>query len=310
MRKKIRRYMDRHCPISLANKTYIITGANSGIGFELTRELLCLHADIIMACRSQKRAENARKQLLEEFPDAKIDILILDLSSFDSIRNFVSEITGQKIKVHGFVHNAGIFRRPHEKTADGFELVMGTNYLGTYLLTTLLLPYFFSLEEEVKMVFMTSLSYRFGKIDYDDFFFEKNYHSMKVYATSKLCVNQFFVHLKKQCEKTSVRVFLTHPGVTYTPLIQKGYGKIFAKIAAAFMKLLFHKADQGSLGALYILTHSLPNGYMNGPRGIFHIRGYPAMERLSKKAGKDVDQLLALTEQLTGIILDYKATNR
>lgn len=309
MRKKIQKYIHQECRIDLSQKTYIITGANSGIGFELARELLFLHAKVIMACRSLKKAKQAKEQLLEEFQDAQIEMIQLDLSSFDSIRQFCTYIKENKIDIHGFINNAGVYRKPNEKTADGYELVMGTNYLGPYVLNTFLLPYFFSLEHEVKLIFTSSLAYHFGKIKYDDFFYESHYHSMKVYATSKLCINQFACHLKNLCEGTSVRVCLTHPGVSYTPLIQKGYNKVFAKVAEIFMKCFFHKADQGALGALYILTHDVENGYMNGPRGLFHIKGFPSREKLSLKAQQDINRLMEYTKRITNISLPQKQTN-
>ena len=267
MDKNIKKWLDKNFDGDIENKNIVITGANSGIGFEVA--LLCAHynAHIIMAIRNLERGEKAKQKILDIYPNCKIDIMIMDLSSFDSIKHFVNELTTHKIDVDAFYHNAGVFRIPNKVTKDGFELIMGTNYIGTYYLNELLMPYFESLNKEVRVIFTTSISKKMVKLNYEDFFSEKKYNSLKVYGRSKLAVTHYYLYLLDKYKASKVKILLVHPGVTYTTLINKAYNKVFAKIAEGFMKLFFHKTSKAALSTMYLLKKDISTGTFSGPRG-------------------------------------------
>ena len=195
MSKKIDKWIEKNFNANLENKTILITGANSGIGFEVAKYCALFKAKVIMAVRNIKRGENAKNKILELYPDANICLMQLDLASFDSIKKFTNEIIVNNIDIDVFYNNAGILNMPNQKTQDGFELVMGTNFIGTYFLNELLLEYFKSLNHEVKVILTSSIAMYFANIKYDDFFLEKKYKSFKIYANSKLAVTHYFLHL-------------------------------------------------------------------------------------------------------------------
>ncbi|MDR1697400.1 MAG: SDR family NAD(P)-dependent oxidoreductase, partial [Erysipelotrichaceae bacterium] len=156
MRRYIRRYLDQKIN-SLEETIIVITGANSGIGLSLTKECVYKGAKVIMACRSLKRAESAREQILEEYPKAKLDIMIYDQASFESIKAFATLLMTKYPKINAFVFNAGIFApKSNVKTQEGYDLTIGTNYLGTFYLTTLLADYF-AVQNDFIAVYVGSL---------------------------------------------------------------------------------------------------------------------------------------------------------
>lgn len=254
------------------NKNVFITGGNSGIGFELARHCAKLGSNIFLLCRNETKAKDAITSLQQEFPKCNIRFIKLDLASFSSIENAAKEI--QKYDVDHFVNNAGVFRLPYSKTENDFEIVMGTNYLGTLYLSNLLLPYFQRLKHKVHMLYVSSLTTRYNKIDYKDFFMENRYKPMKIYARSKRAINNMFCYFEEKYANSNIVFDLSHPGGTYSPLIQKGYRKkAFHTIAKGFMKVAFHTPRKASLSMLYALNMDQNN--TTGPRGIFEISGYP-----------------------------------
>ena len=168
MEKNIKKWLDKNFNKDLTNKTIVITGANSGIGFYVS--YLCAHfkANLIMAVRSLERGEKAKNELLKAFPEANIRLMQLDLASIESIKEFTNQIKSEKIDVDVFYNNAGILKETNKTTKDGYPQVMGTNYLGTYVLNENLKDYFKTLDHEVKMIFTTSISQYSHKMNYDD----------------------------------------------------------------------------------------------------------------------------------------------
>lgn len=298
MSKKIDKWIEKNFNANLENKTILITGANSGIGFEVAKYCALFKAKVIMAVRNIKRGENAKNKLLELYPDADICLMQLDLASFDSIKKFTNEIIVNNIDIDVFYNNAGILNMPNQKTQDGFELVMGTNFIGTYFLNELLLEYFKSLNHEVKVILTSSIAMYFANIKYDDFFLEKKYKSFKIYANSKLAVTHYFIHLKQLYNNTNLKILLVHPGITYTPLISKAFGKVISYLANIFLKLFTHSVTKASLSTLYLLNDNIENGSFSGPRGLFKIAGYPKLNKLSKKVKRDYQKTIELASNL------------
>ena len=219
---KTKKWLKANCDISLAGKTVLVTGANSGVGFKTAEVAVYLGAQVILACRNAEKAAAARDTLLADYPGAAVRVMRLDLASLESIAAFVKELKETGTDIHAFVNNAGAFHHPGRKTADGFDLVMGTNYIGVYYLSELALPYLASLSHEVVYINTVSVAVKAaGPIDYKDFYCLEKPRNFAVYARSKLCLAKYTNALAKRMSDSDVRVFMSHPGVAITPLALK-----------------------------------------------------------------------------------------
>lgn len=292
---------------NLTNKTFIVTGANVGIGYYIALYLAYKNATVIMACRNINKANIAKEKILKEVPYAKLDILQLDISSKNSINNFSKTYQEKYTYCNGLIHNAGIYHLPFSKNVDGFEIVMATNYLGVVLLTNSLLPVLKSTKNS-RIIFTTSISHKWVDINYQDFYNYSNYKPTKVYARSKLAVNRFFVYLANKFKNDSIKVCISHPGICATNLINSdkgGFGKTYSKIGSFFLKIFVHSPSKASLSALYAAGNkNVKNMDVYGPRGLYEISGYPKKKKLSKKSYKSIQMLIDLTQKDLNIKLD------
>lgn len=276
MKKRIKKWIDKHINYSLVNKNVFVTGGNSGIGLEAARSYLYLKCNLYLLARNIEKANKAKKELLKEFPDSKIEIIKLDLASFKSIKECVDYIIKNHIDIDVFLNNAGVFHLPYSLTEDGLEIVMGTNAVGTYYLNQLLMGYIKSLNHHVDVIFVSSILSKYTKLNYDDFFLQKHYKKMEIYSNSKLAVNEIYLYFLNEYKNNDVYLHLSHPGVTYTPLMNKGY-KIswFKKLAHIFVATFFHSAAKAGLSDVYPLNFN--RSVMVGPRGLFEVSGYPKL---------------------------------
>ncbi len=269
---KITAWIKENIKTEWKGKNAFVTGGNSGLGFELSRMLLSLGANLTILCRDKVKADVAIESLKKEYPSAVVDYIHLDLSSLSSIGGTVDELFKRDIDV--FVNNAGVYHIPHGLTEDGFETVVGVNFLGTMYLNDLLIPYLKTMPHEVRVSFVTSISSKSAKIDYSDFFMDKAYKPMKAYARSKRMINNLYRSYLEENEGSNIIFSLSHPGSTYTPLISKGYGGgLFSKIAKAFMDMFFHTPRQAALSLLKAIDCDKPCFY--GPTRLFGFKGYP-----------------------------------
>ena len=293
---KTRSWLGKNVDIVLKGKTAVVTGANSGVGYKIAETLLYLGANVILACWNPQRAKAAQDALAAEYPDSEVSVLTLDLADFSSIDAFVSAMEGQGIDIDVFVNNAGVFHQPGKKTRDGFELVIGTNYIGVYYLTERLLPYLSSLPHDVIYINTISLVHRIARIDYEDFYYTNGYRPLPVYSRSKLCLAKYSWYTAKKLEGSNVRMYMSHPGIAITPLGINAVGPKYAK-AARFVAPLFNSPEKSSLSVAYILSHSLPVGSTVGPVRGFYGWGYPKLNRTSRKAKTGAEELIAFTEK-------------
>ena len=277
------------------NRNVFITGGNSGVGFELAKYCAYLNANVFLLCRSLDKAQAARKEIISEYPRAKVNIIRLDLADRSSIEECVNEI--KKHDVNMFMNNAGVFRLPKSYTKDGFEIVMGTNFLGTYYLNYLLMPYLSSLPHKVNVSFMSSIGAKLARINLNDIFMDKKYKKMKIYFNSKLAMNCIYDNFVDE-NIENINFSLTHPGVTYTPLINKGYKtRWFHALAKGFMKVAFHSSKKAALSGLKALE--MNKQCKIGPRGLFGISGYPGKWRMRRY--KHSEDLIRIANDLLKI---------
>jgi NAD(P)-dependent dehydrogenase (short-subunit alcohol dehydrogenase family) len=287
-------------------KTVLITGANSGIGYQAALELARHGAHVLMGVRSRAKGEAALTRLLREAPGASAEIVELDMASLASIRRFAERYAGP---LDVLVNNAGVMALPtRELTEDGFERQFGTNHLGHFALTGLLMPKLLAASEP-RVVTVSSLAHRNGTMDFDNLQSEKSYVPWDAYNQSKLANLLFARELDRRVRAAglNLRSIPVHPGISRTSIVDNGPGGGSLKMVA--MKILSPLITQddaaGALPTLYGATApEAKGGEYIGPDGFQAFRGSPTVEQprpqaLDEAAGK---RLWSVSEQLTGVV--------
>lgn len=212
---------------NLTGKITIVTGANSGIGLETTRAFAANGATVVMACRNLEKAQSAASEIHNTNPKAKLDLLELDLASLESVRKFADDFSAKYDRLDILANNAGVMALPeHHKTADGFEMQFGTNHLGHFALTGLLLP-LIRKTAGARVVTVSSQAHNWGKFDPENMNAEKGYQKMGAYGLAKLSNLLFTYELQRRFEQFNIDAIAiaAHPGWTATNL-QK-YSSLF-----------------------------------------------------------------------------------
>ncbi|KAM4600771.1 retinol dehydrogenase 14b [Polymixia lowei] len=238
----------------MRGKTVIVTGANSGIGKALAGELLKLQARVIMACRDQRSAEEAAQDIKQQAGPEHGEVVIkhLDLASLSSVRNFCEEICKEESKIDVLINNAGIYQCPYTKTEDGFEMQLGVNHLGHFLLTHLLLELLKS-SAPSRIVVVSSKLYKYGHINFDDLNSESNYDKAFCYSQSKLANLLFTLELACRLDGTGVTVNALTPGIVRTRLGRHVNIPFLAKPLFNLASLAFFKSPlEGAQTPLYL----------------------------------------------------------
>lgn len=277
---KYQKYIDK-LNINLTGKTYIVTGANSGIGFELSKYLMYLNATVIFACRSETRALAAIDKIKEEVNSGKAIFIKYDQASLENIKKFAEEITKNYI-IDGLICNAGIyFPKQGSKTADNIEMTVGTNYFGEFYLIRQLYNHLLKANNP-RLVIVTSLTAFTAK--YVEFEQIDKLSRNRLYGYSKLLSAKLAYELSQN--EDSLRVMLTHPGVCSTNILfnkDTGLSNAFAKAGRRFLNIFTHSAKKAALTTLLgVVSVNVQKPYIK-PRGIFAISGYPKRTKLPKK---------------------------
>jgi NAD(P)-dependent dehydrogenase (short-subunit alcohol dehydrogenase family) len=292
----------------LTGKIAIVTGANSGIGYEMARALAQKQATVILACRSKDKGEVAVRQITQEYPQTKAVLMQLDLSDLASIRRFADEFTSDYDRLDMLINNAGIMAIPFGKTVDGFELQFGTNHLGHFALTGLLLNLILS-TSQARVTTVSSGGHRFGRIDFDNLNGEKGYDRGRAYAQSKLANLLFTYELQRRFESAGVdtRAVAAHPGWTATNL------QAHWRMIRILNPFIAQPPKMGALPALYAATApDVQGGDYYGPRGWQELRGYPTRVK-SSKSSYDMAvaaRLWTVSEELTGVRYHWSVRNK
>ena len=298
---------------SQQGKLVLITGGNSGIGWETALELARRGAEVIVPARTLAKADDAIARIRQQVPQAKLFPEILDLADLSSVRAFAARIIerfpGQSLDL--LINNAGVMAVPtRELTVDGYERQFATNYLGPFLLTALL---FRSIKAQPgsRIIIVSSSASNFGKIDFDNLQSERRYSPMRqAYAQSKLADSIFALELQRRLTASGSSIICTaaHPGYAVTNLQTSGPGdkpELLLRIGIPLLKpILSQDAAHGALPTLLAATspEATPGGYY-GPNGFQELKGFPAPAKIAAKA-KDAavaKRLWSETERLTGI---------
>lgn len=276
----------------LTGRTIVITGGNSGIGFEAARAFALKGARVVLAVRDEAKGRAAAAML-----SGSIEVRRLDLADLASVRQFAADWTGD---IHTLVNNAGVLVPPFTLTRDGFELQFGTNHLGHFALTNLLLPHITG-----RVVTISSGAHRTGFIDFDDLnWATRRYSRSAGYAQSKLANLLFTLELQNRLARTGSPVIATaaHPGWTATNLGSTSYGRLANLAIGVLNKLVAQNAAAGATPTLFAATESLAGGSYVGPSGKREMTGPPTLVGRSSAASDPVAaaRLWTASEELTG----------
>ncbi len=300
---------------SQEGKVFVITGANSGLGYFSTKVLSSKGAEVVMAVRSMEKGEKAREAILEEYPEASLNLMELDLSSLDSIHQFSEQFKDRFNRLDVLINNAGIMQPPRLETVDGFELQFGVNHLGHFALTGLLLPVLINTGGS-RVVTQSSIAHLFGKINFDDINHVRRYGRTKAYAQSKIANLYFSYELDRRLRQinSSTISVAVHPGYTRTNLQKSGPqigGKsLMSRVYSVIDRIFAQKVEMGSLPMLYASTmDDIEGGDFIGPKRIG--RGYPKRIRSNKRSYDLIvaKKLWELSEKMTGIEYQFDQNN-
>ncbi|UQD70972.1 SDR family oxidoreductase [Bradyrhizobium japonicum] len=286
-------------------RSAVVTGTG-GIGFEDALALARARCAIIIAGRSPEKGELAVARIRAAFPDAKIRFEQLDLASLRSIKEFGSRMRAQRTSLDILINNAAVMTPPTRKvTSDGFELQLGTNYLGHFALTAELLPLLRNAEQS-RVISISSIAARSGMINFEDLQAQRDYRPMQAYSQSKLACLMFAIELQKRSQTAGWKIesIAAHPGISRTELIPNGAGpRSLAGFTRSFLWFLFQPAAQGALPTLFAATSSLAKaGGYYGPKRLSETRGAPALARVPPRANDAAvsARLWEVSEKLTG----------
>lgn len=270
----------------LSGRVAVVTGGNSGIGFESARGLLALGAEVVLACRSEIRANAAKERLLSEFPTGCITVAIVDLASFASIDAFAENLRGRYEKIHIFLHCAGVYYPREPRTVDGLPTTVGVNFVGTVRLAGAVLPL---LDEDCRMIFTTSLTDRFGRVKGGDALAPDKTEGYPAYARSKHLLSAYVCRAAATRGEGQPAFLAVHPGITATDLLspaKTSHKPLFSRLGHAFLYVFTHSPEKAALTALWAAAGNVENGACIGPRGLFGISGYPHRTRFAPSVRK------------------------
>ena len=301
MNAKVIKYLNKHINEDFSNKTIIITGGNSGIGLEVAKICAYLNMHVIIAVRSLERGAKAIEAIKKENESATIEMMKLDVSEEQSIKDFANKIKEKKIDIDYFYHNAGVYRLPYE-LKEGRELVVSTNYFGPFILSSLLLDYLHSLNHEVSMIFTSSIAAKYARNKVDFLYPNEKISRTKRYCNSKLLDAHLFRYLFEN-DKSNIKYNLVHPGVTRSALFEKAYkSKSFIRAANNFIQVFGNPIYKSALATILAMSKQSESGLFYGPIHFFNVIGYPHKNRFLNRKYKNTNNFIQETEK----IVDYK----
>ena len=292
---------------SLKGKTIIVTGGNSGLGYEAVKAFASKGAQVILACRSISRGEVAKKQIISELKTGDITVMNLDLSDLSSVRTFVEEFKKNHQQLHVLLNNAGIMMTPYEKSIDGIESQQATNHFAHFALTGLLMD-IIRKTPKARVVNVSSLAHQQGKMDFSNLLYEdgKDYTPMKAYSRSKLENLLFTYQLQTYFEEQKIDAIavVAHPGISKTNLFKNISSKWLMAILKPVFGLFVQPASMGALPEMRASVDlKVKGGEFYGPDGRKEMRGYPVLVKPDSLTfiPTDAPILWKFSEEITGV---------
>lgn len=297
----------------LDGRIAVVTGANSGLGLETCVGLAAAGATTVMACRNPAKARAAVEEVRRRVPDAKLELMALDLADLSAVRGFAAAFAAKHPRLDILCNNAGVMTLPYQKTRDGFEMLFGTNHLGHFALTGLLLEPLRA-APGARVVTLSSIAARSGRLPLDDLNWERRRYSKSgAYAQSKLANLVFALELDRRLRKAGFGVLsaAAHPGYAATNI---GFGsaggratlarRVWHWLIALGNVLLAQPAAMGALPTLYAACAAdVQGGDYIGPDGFIQFRGHPVKVKHHQRAADEATarRLWELSEQMTGV---------
>lgn len=293
----------------LANKTFVVTGANGGLGYLCAKELGKRGANIVMACRSVSKAQEA-KQSLEKIVNGWLEIVEVDLADMSSVRAGAAEVRKLAPQIDGLINNAGVMQTPESRTVDGFELQLAANHLGHFLWTAILLDLVEAASGRV--VSVSSIAHKYGKIEFDDLMLENDYSPTTAYFQSKLANLMFSLELDRRLQKSGSKAtaIAAHPGLSATNLQFSGPKGLWPSLYKVVMPLMSQSAERGVIPILLAAAgKEAKRGAYYGPTGIADMKG-PIGDAAVTKLAQDhqaQERLWRESEKLVGRAFDFNS---
>jgi NAD(P)-dependent dehydrogenase (short-subunit alcohol dehydrogenase family) len=300
---------------SQAGKLAIVTGANSGLGFQTAGGLARAGATVILACRDASRAEEAKRRILSEFPRASIELKPLDLSSLGSVRAFASDLLDENRPIDLLINNAAVMATPNRQiTQDGFELQLGVNYFGHFALTGLLLPALLR-APAARVVTVASIAHKRGRLNFDDLQLERSYRPWRAYQQSKLANLVFALELDRRLRRANAPVIsvAAHPGISKTSIVANsdpGRQSLTKLVMQSAFSLFAQTDDKGALPVLYAATQpEVTGGAYFGPDGLQELWGYPVLAKPARAARDEAAaaRLWKISESATAVHYGFES---
>ncbi len=293
----------------LSGKVIIVTGGNSGLGYESVKAFANKDAEIILACRSAEKGEKAKQEILKNKPDANIVVMPLDLADLASVRDFANKFTANYSKLDILMNNAGIMTPPYFKTKDGFEGQFGTNHLGHFALTGLLFG-LLKKTPESRIVNTSSAAHKAGKMDFSNLMYEdgKGYSRIRAYGRSKLANLLFTYELQRKLQDidASIITLAAHPGGAKTNLDTHMRRIWWIKVLIPLISASMQSQAMGALPQIRAAVDPEANGgtYYGPEKGM---KGYPVLVESNSRSHnlEDAARLWAVSEQLTGVSFEF-----
>jgi len=296
----------------LSDRGAVVTGANSGLGFQTALELARHGARVMMACRDQGRGAQAVDRVRALAPGAEVELGLLDLADLASVRRFTGELGDRREGLDLLVNNAGVMAIPHRRTADGFEMQLGTNHLGHFALTGLLWP-LLAARPGARVVTISSIAHRAGWISFGNLQRERRYERWTAYGQAKLANLLFAFEVQRRADAADVDLLsmAAHPGYAATNLQavgpQMSGARLSARLFDAANRVFAQPGAQGALPSLYAATSpDARGGAYYGPDGFGEVRGYPTRVKAARRAydERTARRLWQVSEDLTGVRYD------
>lgn len=281
----------------------IITGSNIGLGYESALALAKKEMKIILACRNVDKANKAKQDILQQVPNADLEVMQLDLSKLSSVREFAKAYLEKYSQLDILMNNAGVMVPPYTVTEDKFELQFGVNHLGHFLLTKLLLPTILQTDGS-RVVSLSSNAHKQGKINFEDLQSEGKYSAMRAYCQSKLACLMFAYELQRRLDKAGIKQTIStaaHPGASMTNLAQH-LPRWAHMIVPIFFFWMLHSPAKGALPQIWAAVGEAQGSDYFGPTGIAEMKGKPGKVKAKPHAHDQevARKLWEVSEELIG----------